>query len=110
MAITVTEKAVHEVRRIIEEQNYSSDVMLRVGVSGGGCSGLSYSLTFENQMNEDEDDVLDFHGLKVVVDEKSSHYLNGTSVDFYEGLERRGFVFNNPNATKSCGCGSSFST
>jgi iron-sulfur cluster assembly protein len=109
MAVTVTEKAANEVKRIMTEQNYPETTLLRVGVAGGGCSGFSYSLTFDEKVDEAIDDVYDCHGVKVVVDRKSDLYLNGTTLDFYEGLEKRGFVFNNPNATKSCGCGSSFS-
>lgn len=109
MAVTLTERAASEVKRILKEQNYSEDTFLRVGVAGGGCSGFSYSLTFDTKSDEAVDDVYDYFGVKMVVDRKSDLYLGGTSVDFYEGLERRGFVFNNPNATKSCGCGSSFS-
>lgn len=109
MAVVLTEKAAGEVKRILAEQNYPEGTLLRVGVSGGGCSGFSYSLTFDTKYDDAVDDQYDYHGVKVVVDRKSDLYLSGTSVDFYEGLERRGFVFNNPNATKTCGCGSSFS-
>ena len=109
MPVVVTEKAASEVKRIMQEQNHPEGTMLRVGVAGGGCSGFSYSLTFDSKHDDLVDDVYDYHGVKVVVDRKSDLYLAGTSVDFYDGLEKRGFVFNNPNATKSCGCGSSFS-
>ncbi|MGL4463785.1 MAG: HesB/IscA family protein [Planctomycetia bacterium] len=109
MPVNLTERAALEVKRILEEQNYGADYMLRVGVAGGGCSGFSYQLNFDQKSDEMMDDVYEFHGVKVVVDKKSDLYLSGTSVDFYDGLEKRGFVFNNPNATKSCGCGSSFS-
>ena len=109
MEVNVTEKAAKEVYKIIQEQNLPGETMLRVGVSGGGCSGFSYSLTFDTKSDEMADEIYEYHGLKVVVDRKSDLYLDGTSVDFYDGLDKRGFVFNNPNATKSCGCGSSFS-
>lgn len=109
MGVALTEKAAKEVKRIMEEQNYPEGTMLRVGVAGGGCSGFSYSLTFDQTHDDDKDDLYDFHGIKVVVDRKSDLYLTGTSVDFYDGLEKRGFIFNNPNAVKTCGCGSSFS-
>jgi iron-sulfur cluster assembly protein len=108
--VNVTEKAASEVKKIIAEQNLSAETMLRVGVSGGGCSGFSYSLTFDTKSDDMADDIYECHGIRVVVDRKSDLYLDGTAVDFYDGLEKRGFVFNNPNATKSCGCGSSFST
>jgi iron-sulfur cluster assembly accessory protein len=109
MPVTLTEKAASEVKRIMAEQNHPENMHLRVGVSGGGCSGFSYSLAFDEKMDEAMDDVYDMHGVKMIVDRKSDLYLDGTTLDFFEGLEKRGFVFNNPNATKSCGCGSSFS-
>ncbi|QDU61501.1 Iron-sulfur cluster insertion protein ErpA [Planctomycetes bacterium Pan216] len=109
MPVEITEKAASEVKKIISEQNLPESTMLRVGVAGGGCSGFSYSLTFDQKSDEKADAIHDFFGVKVVVDKKSDLYLSGTSVDFYDGLEKRGFVFNNPNATKTCGCGSSFS-
>ena len=79
-----------------------------MGVTGGGCSGFSYALGFDKQYDEKADAKLDQHGVTVVVDKKSALYLDGTAVDFFEGLEKRGFTFENPNAVKSCGCGSSF--
>jgi iron-sulfur cluster assembly accessory protein len=109
MPVTLTEKAASEVKRIMAEQNHPENMYLRVGVAGGGCSGFSYSLAFDDKTDEAMDDVYDVHGVKMVVDRKSDLYLDGTTLDFFEGLEKRGFVFNNPNATKSCGCGSSFS-
>lgn len=108
-AVRLTEKAAKEVRKIMDEQNYPPETMLRVGVAGGGCSGFSYSLNFDQKSDETVDDVYEFHGVKMVIDRKSSLYLTGTTIDFYDSIERRGFVFNNPNATKTCGCGSSFS-
>ena len=83
---------------------------LRVAVAGGGCSGFSYKLEFEKKEDGDalNDIVADIEGLRVVVDQKSHLFLDGTEVDYHEGLEARGFTFNNPNATKSCGCGQSF--
>ena len=108
MALTLTERAASEVKRIMQEQNLGEDTVLRVGVQGGGCSGFSYALGFENTYDEKNDTKLDYHGISVVVDRKSALYLDGTSVDFYDGLEKRGFTFDNPNATKTCGCGSSF--
>ncbi|MEX0601819.1 MAG: iron-sulfur cluster assembly accessory protein, partial [Bacteroidota bacterium] len=80
---------------------------LRVGVKGGGCSGMSYVLAFDENPREG-DSVLQIGGLTVHVDPKSMFYLSGTTLDFSEGLNGRGFVFNNPNASKTCGCGSSF--
>lgn len=109
MAVALTEKAAKEVKRIIEEQKFEEDMVLRVGVAGGGCSGFQYSLGFDKAFDDKADNKYDYHGVTVVVDKKSSLYLDGTTVDFYEGLEKRGFTFENPNAVKSCGCGSSFS-
>ena len=104
--ITLTERAATEVKRIMEEQKLGAETVLRLGVTGGGCSGFSYELGFDPDAGEDTKH--DQHGVQVVVDRKSSLYLDGMTVDFYDGLDKRGFTFNNPNATKSCGCGSSF--
>lgn len=109
MSITLTETAAKEIKRILDEQKFEEGTVLRVGVAGGGCSGFQYSLGFANDYDETADSKSEQHGVTVVVDKKSDLYLDGTSVDFYEGLDKRGFTFNNPNAVKSCGCGSSFS-
>jgi len=109
MALMLTEKAVGEIRRVISEQSLPDSTILRVGVSAGGCSGFQYALGFDSNTDETKDQVEEQHGLKVAVDKKSALYLDGTTLDFYDGLERRGFTFNNPNVVKSCGCGSSFS-
>jgi len=108
MALTLTEKAAGEVKRIIGEQKMPSTSVLRVGVKGGGCSGFEYQLDFDTAADELADLVSEWHGIRVAVDQKSALYLDGMEIDFYEGLEKRGFVFNNPNATKTCGCGTSF--
>jgi len=108
MSITLTEKAATEVKKILDEQKCEPGTFLRVGVTGGGCSGFSYALGFDKQYDEKVDAKLDQHGVTVVVDKKSALYLDGTAVDFHEGVEKRGFTFENPNAVKSCGCGSSF--
>ena len=107
MSVVLTERAAAEVKRIMEAQKYE-DHVLRVGVSGGGCSGFSYSLGFDKEFDDKVDSKTDYYGVPVVVDKKSALYLDGTTVDFYEGIDRRGFTFDNPNAVKSCGCGSSF--
>lgn len=109
MAVTLTEKAAAEVKRILQDQKLGDETLLRVGVVGGGCSGFSYSLGFDTNFDEKADSKYSYHGVNVVVDKKSALYLDGTTVDFYDGLEKRGFTFDNPNAVKSCGCGSSFS-
>jgi iron-sulfur cluster assembly protein len=108
MAVSLTERAAKEVKKIIEDQKMEASTLLRVGVVGGGCSGFQYSLGFDQKYDEKADAKYDCHGISLVVDKKSALYLDGTTVDFYEGLEKRGFTFDNPNATKSCGCGSSF--
>jgi iron-sulfur cluster assembly protein len=108
MAILLTEKAASEVKRIMDDQKLEEGTVLRVGVTGGGCSGFSYALGFDKQFDEKIDSRFEYHGVPVVVDKKSALYLDGTTVDFYDGIERRGFTFDNPNAVKSCGCGSSF--
>ncbi len=108
MAINLTERAAEEVKKIIGEKKLSETTVLRVGVTGGGCSGFSYALGFDEGVDETKDNSYEFHGITVAVDRKSALYLDGTTVDFYDGLEKRGFTFDNPNAVKSCGCGSSF--
>lgn len=108
MAIVITEKAAEEVRRVQVEQKFEPDMFLRIGVAGGGCSGFNYTLSFDNTFDDKADSKFDQHGVAVVVDKKSALYLDGTTVDWYDGLEKRGFTFENPNAVKTCGCGSSF--
>jgi iron-sulfur cluster assembly protein len=107
MGVSLTEKAADEVKKIITEQNLPEGTVLRVGVKGGGCSGFAYSLNFDTATSE-RDRVIEVHGVKLAVEKKFDPYLDGTVVDFYDGLEKRGFVFENPNVVKSCGCGSSF--
>lgn len=105
--IQLTEKAAQEVQEIIRAQNMAPETFLRVAVAGGGCSGFSYNLQFDTAMNEG-DTVGEIAGVKVVVDPKSILYLDGTVVDFADGLNGRGFTFTNPNASTTCGCGTSF--
>jgi iron-sulfur cluster assembly accessory protein len=105
--ITVTPVATTKVKEIMSQQN-PAPVALRVAVVGGGCSGFSYHMAFENQENS-TDNVYEFDGLKVLVDQMSEMYLEGVSVDYVETLEGAGFKFNNPNVKSTCGCGSSFS-
>jgi iron-sulfur cluster assembly protein len=106
--IALTDRARTEVRRIITEQKLPEATALRVGIKGGGCSGFSYTLGFDDQVGE-TDQVFEFDGLRVVCDPKSFLYLSGTELDFEESLMGRGFKFGNPNASKTCGCGESFS-
>jgi iron-sulfur cluster assembly protein len=105
--ISLTERAVKELRRIVHDQKLPEGTVLRVGVKGGGCSGFSYSLGFDDTVHED-DQVAETDGFRVVCDPKSFLYLSGTEVDFEESLMGRGFKFGNPNASKTCGCGESF--
>jgi len=105
--VTLTEKAISEVKKIKIENSIPDTYGLRIGVKGGGCSGLSYTLGFDGE-EKAGDKFFDYDGVKVMVDWKSILYLTGTSIDFTDGLSGKGFVFNNPTAKKTCGCGSSF--
>jgi len=105
--ITITEKALAEVQKIKEQNSIPDSYGLRVGVRGGGCSGLSYTLTFDAETREGDKEIL-LEGVRLFIDSKSLFYLMGTELDYTDGLNGRGFVFNNPNAAKTCGCGSSF--
>ncbi|MFL2585203.1 MAG: iron-sulfur cluster insertion protein ErpA [Parvicellaceae bacterium] len=105
--IKVTENAKSKAKQLMEEDG-KSGFFIRVGVKGGGCSGLMYELTFDNKI-KDSDKSFDDNGVKVVVDKKSFLYLIGTTLDFSGGLNGKGFVFTNPNADRTCGCGESFS-
>ena len=106
--ITVTDSAKERAISLMKEENSPADSFIRVGVDSGGCSGLSYKLEFDNVMREG-DQVFEDKGLKVVVDRKSFLYLIGTELDYTSGLNGKGFAFNNPNASRTCGCGESFS-
>ncbi len=106
--ITLTEKAAEQILRIKKENNIPEAHALRVGVKGGGCSGLSYVLGFDAAARPN-DEVFEQHGVKVYVDPKSLFYISGTVLDFQDGLNGKGFVFNNPQAARTCGCGNSFS-
>lgn len=107
--IQITEKAVKEIRRIQTQDASAQATHLRVMVVGGGCSGMSYKLGFDNQPSTDKDKIFEQDGVKLVVDSKSYLFLDGTTLDFSDGLNGTGFVFNNPNAKRTCGCGNSFS-
>ena len=111
VAIKFTEGAVSKVKEIMGQQE-PAPAGLRIGVVGGGCSGFSYSMTFEENGNGDVlgmDKIFNFDGLKVYVDQSSLLYLDNTEVDYVESLEGAGFKFGNPNVKTTCGCGSSFS-
>lgn len=105
--IKVTDTAKDTAVRMMAEDN-KTGYFIRVGVKGGGCSGLMYNLEFDNVINEDDKEFED-NGIKVVVDKKSVLYLVGTTLDYSGGLNGKGFIFSNPNAQRTCGCGESFS-
>jgi iron-sulfur cluster assembly accessory protein len=110
MVVTLTEKAISEIKRIIQDDNLEQDkVALRVRVVGGGCSGFQTKLDLDEEFNEEKDYVYTVDGIKVAVDKRSSMYIEGATVDFHEDINKRGFVVNNPNAKTTCGRGSSFS-
>jgi iron-sulfur cluster assembly protein len=107
--IKVSETAKKKVMELMTEEGYDAAVdYVRVGVKSGGCSGLSYDLKFDNQKQED-DKVFEDNSIKIIVDKKSFLYLIGTTLEYSGGLNGTGFVFNNPNANRTCGCGESFS-
>ena len=105
--ISITDKAITEIQNIAKNDNPDGSKGLRLAVTGGGCSGLSYKIEFGDA--KDKDNVLDFSGVKVLIDPKSLIYLKGIVLDFKDGLNGKGFVFENPNAKNTCGCGESFS-
>lgn len=104
--VILTASAAKQLRKLIEQEG-ASDRALRIGVKGGGCSGMSYILAFDTPT--DMDVRLEQDGVPFIVDKRHLLYLGGTELDFSDGLDNRGFVFSNPNATSTCGCGSSFS-
>ena len=107
--ITLSETAAKEIKSIITDQGLSFDVTrLRVGVKGGGCSGFSYMLDLTEEPKAEADEELESNGVKILCDMKSFLYLEGVEIDFKDEVMGRGFVFKNPNATSTCGCGSSF--
>ena len=110
MPVTLTEAAAKEIKSIVQQQNLPAEqTRLRVGVKGGGCSGFSYMLDLTEEPKAEMDEEMESHGVKILIDMKSYLYLNGVEIDFKDEVMGRGFVFKNPNATSTCGCGSSFS-
>ncbi|MBR9859251.1 iron-sulfur cluster assembly accessory protein [bacterium] len=105
--ITVSDRASERVKGLMSDEGLGEDYFIRVSVVGGGCSGLSYKLDFDNE-DKEGDQVFESNGQKVVCDMKSFLYLCGTELDFTDGLNGKGFQFNNPNASRTCGCGESF--
>jgi iron-sulfur cluster assembly protein len=108
--ITMTGNAIQEIKRIQSADPTHQGAHLRVQVIGGGCSGMSYKLDFETSATTEMDKIFEQEGVRLVIDKKSFIYLTGTELDFSGGLNGKGFVFSNPNAKRTCGCGSSFST
>ncbi|MFM7090283.1 MAG: HesB/IscA family protein [Bacteroidota bacterium] len=107
LPVNLTEGALKQLRKIKIEQHISDNHGLRIGVKGGGCSGFSYILGFDTQ--KDNDEVYEYEGLKVLMQKAHAIYLIGMEIDWLDGLQNRGFSFNNPNAKETCGCGTSFS-
>ena len=105
--ITITDSAKQRLLTLLENEETNKS-FVRVGVESGGCSGLSYKLSFDNVKNED-DELIEDNEIKLIINKKSVLYLVGTSLEFSDGLNGKGFVFNNPNANRTCGCGESFS-
>lgn len=105
--VHVTEKAIDQIRNIFSSEKPGPSKGLRLAVVGGGCSGLQYKIEFSEQ--KDKDNIIEKDGLRILVDPKSSIYLKDVILDFKDGLNGKGFVFENPNATNTCGCGESFS-
>ena len=104
--ISLTESAVQEIRRLMNEQNFDVNKNLRVGVKGGGCSGMTYVLEFD--FKTDKDESFEIEGIHCIIDKSHNLYLAGMQVDWQGGLNSRGFTFKNPNASSTCGCGTSF--
>lgn len=106
--ITVSESARNKLETLMKEEGYSLlDAYVRVGVTSGGCSGLSYNLKLDTEM-KDEDKIFEDQGVRILIDKKSFLYLVGTTLEYSGGLNGKGFSFNNPNASRTCGCGESF--
>ncbi|TVR78302.1 MAG: iron-sulfur cluster assembly accessory protein [Chitinophagaceae bacterium] len=105
--VSITDGAIQELKKLFKEHNLPEEQGLRIGVKGGGCSGFSYIMGFDKK--KDNDAVFEQDGLKVFIEKAHGLYLSGMQVDYQDGLNARGFIFNNPNADETCGCGSSFS-
>lgn len=105
--VSLTDGAVTQLRRLMSEKEVPADYGLRIGVKGGGCSGFSYILGFDQKT--EKDDEFEIKGIRVFMEKAHGLYLLGMEIDWLEGLNNRGFIFNNPNATDTCGCGTSFS-
>ncbi|PEN06996.1 iron-sulfur cluster assembly accessory protein [Longimonas halophila] len=106
--IAMSDTAASEIRKIMRTKKIPDGYGLRVGVKGGGCSGMSYVLGFDKKRDKDQE--FDIDGIPVFMDKRHGLYLMGTTIDYHDGLDARGFTFDNPNATETCGCGSSFAS
>jgi iron-sulfur cluster assembly protein len=106
--VNITEAALAEFKRLMTDKQVPVGNGLRVGVKGGGCAGFSYILGFDNPTDQDES--FELGGISVLVNRAHAMYLQGIEIDYHNGLDARGFVFNNPNATETCGCGTSFAS
>ena len=104
--VSFTQGAINEINRLMNEPSFDGKKQLRVGVKGGGCSGMTYVLDFEEKTDKDE--TYEIEGIHFIVDKSHNLYLAGMQVDWQGGLNSRGFTFNNPNASSTCGCGTSF--
>ena len=104
--VTFTTGAINEITRLMNEEGFDASQYLRVGVKGGGCSGMTYVLGFDKE--EDKDEIFEIDGIKCIINPAHGIYLTGMEVHWEGGLNSRGFTFNNPNASKTCGCGTSF--
>lgn len=104
--VSLTAGAIDEIKRLMGEEGFDASQKLRVGVKGGGCSGMSYVLGFDHQ--EADDEIFEIEGIPCIMNKSHQLYLYGMEVDWQDGLNSRGFTFTNPNASKTCGCGSSF--
>lgn len=107
--VQLTERAAREITRVIAEHKLPADCWVRIGAKGGGCSGFTYVLDFDQQGPTEFDLTFEQHGVRIVIDKKSEFFMGGTELDFNDGLLDRGFVFKNPQASGTCGCGTSFS-
>lgn len=105
--VTLTQNAIAEIKNLFSKGNYSAEYGLRLGVKGGGCAGFSYILDFDTQ--KENDHTFEIAGIPVFIDSSQEIYLYDCEIDFKSGLDNRGFIYNNPNASSTCGCGTSFS-
>jgi iron-sulfur cluster assembly protein len=107
LPVILTENAIREIRHLLQTSTLGPEYGLRLGVKGGGCAGFSYILDFD--VPQANDSIFELDGFKIYIDKAQEIYLYGTEIDFKSGLDNRGFIYNNPNATGTCGCGTSFS-